>query len=252
MILRLVSGSVTPASASRNCSAASTVTRWTPVAATKSRSTCSRLARAQQPVVDEHAGQLVADGPLHQRGGHRGVDAAGQPADHLLVADLRADRLDLLVEDVGRRPVGAMPATSCRKCSAPAGRTAVCSDLGVALHAGQPRGRRSRTRRPGRRRVAAVTVEPVGRRRRPSRRGSSTPAERAGQAAQQRRRARSTVSWVRAVLAPPVLGDRRRRGPGPSPGSRSRCRTPARRRRTAPGRPAGPRRRRRWTARRRG
>ena len=41
MILRLVSGSVTPASASRNCFSASTTTSPVPVAATKSRSICS-------------------------------------------------------------------------------------------------------------------------------------------------------------------------------------------------------------------
>ena len=39
------------------------------------------LALAQQPVVDEHAGELVADGALHERGGHGGVDAAGEAAD---------------------------------------------------------------------------------------------------------------------------------------------------------------------------
>ena len=50
------------------------------------------LARAQQAVVDEHAGQLVADRALHERRGDRRVDAAGQPADDLLAADLRADR----------------------------------------------------------------------------------------------------------------------------------------------------------------
>src|SRR5665647_1880595 len=41
MILRLVSGSLTPASAARNCSRASTTVSRTPVAATKSFSTCS-------------------------------------------------------------------------------------------------------------------------------------------------------------------------------------------------------------------
>ena len=71
------------------------------------------LARAQQPVVDEHAGQLAADGLLHERRGDGGVDAAGQPADHAGVADLRADLLDLLGDDVARRSSrAARPAPS--------------------------------------------------------------------------------------------------------------------------------------------
>ena len=57
------------------------------------------LARPQQPVVDEHAGQPIADGPLDERGRHRGVDAAGQPADRPPVADLGAHGLDRLVDD---------------------------------------------------------------------------------------------------------------------------------------------------------
>ena len=40
------------------------------------------LAGAQQPVVDEHAGELVTDRPLHERRGHGGVDATGQAAQH--------------------------------------------------------------------------------------------------------------------------------------------------------------------------
>ena len=50
------------------------------------------LALAEQAVVDEHTGQLVADRALHQRCGDRRVDAAGQSADRPLVADLCADR----------------------------------------------------------------------------------------------------------------------------------------------------------------
>ena len=49
------------------------------------------LARPQQAVVDEHAGQLVADGPLDEGRGDRRVDPAGQPADHPAGADLRTD-----------------------------------------------------------------------------------------------------------------------------------------------------------------
>ena len=62
------------------------------------------LAGAQQSVVDEHTGQPVADGALHQGGGDRGVDAAGQPADRPAVADLGAHLLDEGVGDVGGCP----------------------------------------------------------------------------------------------------------------------------------------------------
>ena len=44
------------------------------------------LALTQQAVVHEHAGELVTDGLVHQSGGHGGVNAAGQAADHLGVA----------------------------------------------------------------------------------------------------------------------------------------------------------------------
>ncbi len=49
MILRLVSGSVTPARASRNCWRASTTFSDTPVAATKSVSTCSASPARSSP-----------------------------------------------------------------------------------------------------------------------------------------------------------------------------------------------------------
>ena len=49
MILRLPSGLVTPDSASRKVSAASTVTRLAPVAATKSRCTCARSPARNSP-----------------------------------------------------------------------------------------------------------------------------------------------------------------------------------------------------------
>ncbi len=108
MILRFSSGSITPASAREEpVGAPRPRSAVTPVAATKSRSTCSRLAEPQQPMVDEHAGELVADRPLHERRGDRGVDPAGQPADHPLAADLGADSRHLLVDDVGLGPLGA-------------------------------------------------------------------------------------------------------------------------------------------------
>jgi hypothetical protein len=62
------------------------------------------FAGAQQTVVDEHARQPVADGPLHQRCGHRGVNPAGQPADRPAVTDLVAHLFNQRIGDVRGRP----------------------------------------------------------------------------------------------------------------------------------------------------
>ena len=62
------------------------------------------LVEAQHAVVDEDARELVADRAVQQRGDHARVDAAGQAADDLGVADLLADRLDGVVDDVDHRP----------------------------------------------------------------------------------------------------------------------------------------------------
>ena len=62
------------------------------------------LALAQQTGVDEHARELVADRLVHERGGDRRVDAAGETADHPLAADLRPDLGDRLLDDRGVRP----------------------------------------------------------------------------------------------------------------------------------------------------
>ena len=69
-----------------------------------------RLAPAQQAVVDEDAGELVADGLVQQRRRDARIHAAAQAEDHLLLADLRADGLDRLVNVVAHRPVLAAAA----------------------------------------------------------------------------------------------------------------------------------------------
>ncbi len=51
------------------------------------------LVFAQHSVVDEDAGQLVADGAMDEHGGDGGIDAAGESADDAAVADLLADAL---------------------------------------------------------------------------------------------------------------------------------------------------------------
>jgi hypothetical protein len=56
-------------------------------------------------VIDEDAGQLLADRLVDEQRGDGAVDAAREAADHALAADLRADSLDLLL-DHGRRGPG--------------------------------------------------------------------------------------------------------------------------------------------------
>ena len=63
------------------------------------------LALAHQAGVDEDAGELVADRLVDQDGRDRRIDAAGEAADDLRLADPGADRRDGLVLVGGHRPV---------------------------------------------------------------------------------------------------------------------------------------------------
>ena len=58
-------------------------------------------------MVDEHAGELLADRLVDQHRRHRRVDAAGQAADHPALADLLADLLDRLLAERAHGPVAA-------------------------------------------------------------------------------------------------------------------------------------------------
>jgi hypothetical protein len=60
---------------------------------------------AQQAVVHEHTGQLVADRLVQQRRHHGRINTAGQAEDHLVAAHLGADLLDGLIHVVGHVPV---------------------------------------------------------------------------------------------------------------------------------------------------
>ena len=95
------------------------------------------LALAQQAVVDEHARELVADRLVHDRRGDGGVDAAGQAADDVLVADLRADQRDLLVDDVGHRPVRLDAGDVVEEVLEHGLALLAVQHLGVELHAGE-------------------------------------------------------------------------------------------------------------------
>ena len=110
MNLRFFSGSVTPSSPPRKSRARVDVDQRDVVAVAEQRDDLLRLALAHQAVVDEHAGQLVADRFVDQHRRDRAVDAARQAADHAALADLLADVGDLGVAEAGHRPVAGAAA----------------------------------------------------------------------------------------------------------------------------------------------
>ena len=64
-----------------------------------------RLVLAHEAVVDEDAGQLVADGAVDERRTDRAVDAAGEGAEDLLVADGLFDLFHGVLNEGFDRPV---------------------------------------------------------------------------------------------------------------------------------------------------
>ena len=64
------------------------------------------LVRAHEAVVDEDAGELVADCLVDEERRDCGVDTAGERAEDPLGADLGADPLHLLLDHGGGRPGG--------------------------------------------------------------------------------------------------------------------------------------------------
>ena len=89
-------------------------------------------------MVDEDAGQLVADGTLHEGRRDGGVDAAGEAADRALVTDHRADVLHLLVDDVDHRPGGPAAGDPVQEVLEDDLAVLAVQHLGVPLHPGEP------------------------------------------------------------------------------------------------------------------
>ena len=65
-----------------------------------------RLARAQQAVIDEDAGELVADGFVDQHGSDRRIHAARQAADNAPLSGLGADAAHFLGAKRLHVPIG--------------------------------------------------------------------------------------------------------------------------------------------------
>jgi hypothetical protein len=103
--LRFSCGSSTPARSPRN-SVASTTRRSMSEVAAEGRFDEFAFVLAEQAVVDEDAGELVADRLVDQGRGDGRIHAAAEPADHALVAHLLADPVRSAVGEV-RHPPGA-------------------------------------------------------------------------------------------------------------------------------------------------
>ena len=63
------------------------------------------LVLAHEPLVDENAGQLLADGTAEKSCGDGGVDSARKAEDHVFVADLFAQRGDGVFDKIVHNPV---------------------------------------------------------------------------------------------------------------------------------------------------
>ncbi len=97
-----------------------------------------RFLGAQHTVVDEHARQLVAYRPIDDGGGHGGIDAAGEGADHAPVPDHGADALDLAPDEVLHRPGRLRLADTQHEIAQNLGALIGVVDLGVELDAEEP------------------------------------------------------------------------------------------------------------------
>ncbi len=139
--LRLSSGSVMPGEAFEEAVGGVDVDELDPLVTSERLDDLFALALPHQPGVDEHAGQLVTDRPVDERGRHGGVDTAGQPAQGPALPDLLADRTGRRVDEVLHRPrtrkAGGFVEESLHQLLSP-GRV---ENLGVVLHAVDAPGR---------------------------------------------------------------------------------------------------------------
>ena len=221
MILRLRSGSSTPASRARKRSSASTWTSGMPNCS-KASTTCSASFSRIRPWSTKTQVSLLADRAVDEQRRDRGVDAAGEAADHPALADLGAGSS----RPARRSPTAATTAPRSRRRRAGSG-----SGSRSRRGCGRPRGgtgsRRGRGRAPRRRRPASPGLEASAvnpSRRLEDRVAVAHPAalllRQAAEQACRRRRAGS----ARCGRTPPTRPPRPcRRAPGPSPASRNRC-----------------------------
>ena len=183
MTLRLRSGSVTPASLRQEALLGVDGHERDAEVVAEGRDDLLALVLAHQPVVDEHARELVADRAVHEQRRDRRVDPAAEPADDACPSPTCARMpRDLLLDDRRRRPAHVAAADVAQEALEdllPVGRV---DDLGVELDAvdaalarlerGDRRRRRRRQRGEPRRRprtrcrgaTSSTSARPAGRR----------------------------------------------------------------------------------------
>src|SRR5438067_2421731 len=93
-----------------------------------------RLACAHEAVIDEDAGELLADRLVDQNRSNSAVDAARKTADHPLEADLPLDAMDRLVAERRHRPVATAAADLDDEVAVELAAVRRMNDFGVELH----------------------------------------------------------------------------------------------------------------------
>ena len=99
------------------------------------------VAGAQQAVVDEDAGEPLADRAVQECGRDGRVDAARQAADHSTRRRLLADARHRLLDERARCPVGGGAADAVHEVGEHLAAALAVHDLGVELHAEETPGR---------------------------------------------------------------------------------------------------------------
>ncbi len=93
------------------------------------------FVQTQQAVVDEDAGQLVADGAVQQSGDDGGIDAAGQAEYHFVAAHFGTHPADGFFDIVRHVPVGAAAADVVHKARDNGLALQGVGDFGMELYA---------------------------------------------------------------------------------------------------------------------
>ena len=93
------------------------------------------FVQTQQAVVDEHAGELIADGLVQQGGNDGRIDAAGQAQQDLAATNFLAHARDGVVDDLAGRPARSAAAEIMHEARQDACALGGVGDLGMELHA---------------------------------------------------------------------------------------------------------------------